>query len=359
MAKSRLYFFVLCPEKRRMSCSQLQGFLDACTLRELIQLHCDGARSSSLISEFFVDRVTGRLFRKFPCEVKKNPLAAKTLKRKRQRGHSGIADLYSEKCDHDLEIEPAQLDAGAAVALISLIRCGGWIGEATIGSLQDSEIPFSPKEILFRHLLITVLLEKRLIVPSFNSPKHAFRLPPNKNPGWDPEAVYWSVLLPDPPSFIQQLEHIVASSDWPNGWRDDCSRFWRQLAVAECWEFCAYSIAQRSLPMPGAAALTTLFNNLLRDFSVSQCYQLIWASASDATDFWVRKQAIAQHAANYFVGGCQRKADRYRAEGWAIKGFKRNFKLPRSQLSYVLHDVFLKHGEAGFSSPVSDLNTIS
>ena len=343
-----------------MSYSQLQGFLDASTLHELIQLHCDGEHRSSLISEFFVDRVTGRLFRQFPSETKKLPQAARTFKKKRERDHRPIAKLYSGNWgEHDLETEPAQLDAGAAIALISLIRCGGWIGEATIGSLQDSEIPFSPREILFRHLLITVLLEKRLIAPSINSPKHAFRLPPNKNPGWDPEAVYWSVLLPDPPSFIQQLERLVASSDWPSGWRDDCSKLWQQLAVAECWEFCAYSIAQRNLPMPGAAALTTLFNNLLRDFSVSQCFQLIWASASDATDFWVRKQAIAQHAANYFIGSCQRKADRYRAEGWAIKGFRRNFQLPRSQLSYVLHDVFLKHGEAGFSSAVSDLNTIS
>ena len=343
-----------------MSFSQLQGSLDARTLHELIKLHCDEGHASPLVSEFYVDHVTGKLFRHFPSEAREISQSANSLSKKRWRDHRAISSLYSREWgNHKPEIEPAQLGAGAAVALISLIRCGGWIGDATIGYLQESEIPLAPKEILFRHLLITVLLENRLIAPSVGSPKHAFRLPPNKNPGWDPEAVYWSVLLPDPPSYIQQLERLVASSDWPTGWRDDCSKLWQQLAVAECWEFCAYSIAQRNLPMPGAAALTTLFNNLLRDFSVSQCFQLIWASASDATDFWVRKQAIAQHAANYFIGSCQRKADRYRAEGWAIKGFRRNFQLPRSQLSYVLHDVFLKHGEAGFSSAVSDLNTIS
>ncbi len=338
-----------------MLSSQLQGQLDANTLHELIQLHCAGENAAPHISAFYVDRVTGRLFRHFPSEVREIPQGAKVMTKKPRRDRRATETLCAgEWGNHDLEIEPAQLEAGTAVALISLIRCGGWIGDTTIGSLQNSEIPLTPKEILFRHLLINVLLEKRLIIPSVNSPKHAFRLSPNTNPGWDPEAVHWSVLLPDPSSFVQKLERLVASTDWPSRWCDDCFKLWQQLAVAECWEFCAYSIAQRNLPMPGPAALTTLFNNLLRDFSVSQCYQLIWASASDTTDFWVRKQAIAQHAANYFVGSCQRRADRYRAEGWSVKGFKRNYQLPRSQISYVLHDVFLKHSEAGFSSALTD-----
>lgn len=337
-----------------MLSSQLRGLIDANTLHELIQLHNGEKNAAPLMSEFYVDHVTGRLFCHFPSEIGGIPHGAKAMTKKRRRDHRTTATFCAgEWGNHDLEIEPTQLTAAVAIALISLIRCGGWIGEATIGSLQNSEIPFAPKEIFFRHLLINVLLEKRLIAPSVDSPKHAFRLSPNKNPGWDTEAVHWSVLLPDPQSFIQQLEGVVASTDWPREWCDGCAKLWQQLAVAECWEFCAYCVAQRNLPMPGAAALTALFNNLLRDLSVSQCYQLIWASASDATDFWVRKQAIAQHAANYFIGSCQRKADRYRAEGWTIKGFNRNYQLPRSQISFVLHDVFLKHGDAGFSSAVT------
>jgi hypothetical protein len=158
---------------------------------------------------------------------------------------------------------------------------------------------------------------------------------------------------------MNELEEVIASSVWPQDWHSECVEFWHTLAAAECWEFCEYSLGSRNLPMPGATALSALIENLLRDFSVSQCYQLIWASAGNTTDYRVRKGISAPHAANHFIGACQRSADRSRAEGWTIKGFRRNFQLGRSQISHVLHDVFLKHGEAGFfSCPNSAISTI-
>lgn len=48
------------------------------------------------------------------------------------------------------------------------------------------------------------------------------------------------------------------------------------------------------------------------------------------------------------IGECQRWADRARAENWEVKPFKRNFNLPRSSISHVFFDVFLKIGEDGF-----------
>ncbi len=40
---------------------------------------------------------------------------------------------------------------------------------------------------------------------------------------------------------------------------------------------------------------------------------------------------------------------RAKAENWEVKPFKRNFDLPRSSISHVFFDVFLKIGEAGFT----------
>ncbi len=268
---------------------------------------------------------------------------------KLQRDIRAIGD-FCKSCwtYYELDIEPQQLTAETAIALLSLIRCNGWINETTIGPFKNATIPFVPMDFQFRLGLINNLLKDGLIAPSPASPPPAFQHSSCGEVSWDADAVHWQLLFRDAPTFISQLERLVASSDWPKGWRDGCFILWRQLAAAECMEFCAYSVAQRGLPMPGDTALSMLTDNLLQDFSVAQCYQLIWGSASDATDFRVRKGVNAKHAANYMIGVCQRRADRSRTEGWSVKGFKRNFQLPRSQLSHVLHDVFLKHGESGF-----------
>ena len=160
---------------------------------------------------------------------------------------------------------------------------------------------------------------------------------------------HWVLRMPDGVRFVQALEIYVAAEDWPNDWGEECCQIWRELAFAECWEFCVYSLHQRNLPIPGATALTTLIENLLRDFSVSQFYQFLWACAGDAVDYRARKGVTAPHASNYMIASCQRRADRARAEGWKIKGFRRNFELSRTQISYVLHDMFFKHGENGFT----------
>ena len=115
----------------------------------------------------------------------------------------------------------------------------------------------------------------------------------------------------------------------------------------------AFCDAQFDLPMPGGTALNALIDNQLRDFSVSQCCQLLWTATEKATDYRVRKVTTARHASKYLIDICQLLADRTRAEGWEIKGFAREFQLPRSQVSHVLHDVFLRHGEVGFSGPIN------
>lgn len=38
-----------------------------------------------------------------------------------------------------------------------------------------------------------------------------------------------------------------------------------------------------------------------------------------------------------------------------MKPFARNFDLPRTQLSYILYDVFLRLGDAGFTDHIPDI----
>ncbi|PLK46974.1 hypothetical protein [Uliginosibacterium sp. TH139] len=276
-------------------------------------------------------------------------LRKQLAKEKPERDRAAIANFCQNNWSYEPKVvEPEELSSDAAVALLSLIRSGGWLNESCIGAIKSACIPFVPKEFTVAQHLLSTLLSDGLIAPAPSSPSGAFVLSDSEVIAWDWQIAQWQLLIPEAPDFVRRLEILIADDSWHNDRTEPLRALWKRLAVSECWEYCAYSVAQRSLPMPGTTALTTLFDNLLRDHSVSQCYQLIWNAAGRAVDFMVRSRVSPKHAANAIIGNCQRYADHARAEGWNIRGFHRNFDLPRSQLSHVLHDVVFKHGGVGF-----------
>lgn len=380
------------------SSSPTLAHLTSTQIHSLINRYYSGEKIANLIAEYDIDCSASELCRQFPpeyvernCPVCNAPLIkprvsrtsssgsrhaaircslcshqetercicpscrkirAQKVEAQRQRERNAITTFCNENWSYSLtQIEPEQLSAEAAIALLSLIRCGGWLNESTIDAITPNVVPFVPNEISIAQHLLGVLFDNSLIAPALNSRPSSFQLVADKKVRFDWQTVYWSLLIPEAPNFVEKLEMLAASDSWPKDWNEGAHTLWKMLAMAECKEFCMHAVAQRKLPMPGETALTTLLDNLLRNFSVSQCYQLIWNAAGRAVDYMVREKIRAQHAANALIGSCQRYADRARSEGWNLKGFQRNFDLPRSQLSYVLHDVFLKHGECGFTVP--------
>jgi len=247
-------------------------------------------------------------------------------------------------------LEPEHLKAESAIALLTLVRCGGWIDETTIGALSGAAVLYAPKSMIDR-LVTDHLILPGFIAPEMTSSLHAFQVVDGAVVSWSIEAVRWRLLFDMPVRFIERLEAVI-TKDYPEDWKYGAEQLWRQLAVGECVEFSAFCLQQRRLPLPGALATQQLFDNLLRTYSVSQCFQIIWTGAREVADFLVRKQPNRQHASNYFIGACQRWADRALAEKWSVKGFRRNYDLPRSELSHVLHDVFFRHGELGFAGMI-------
>jgi hypothetical protein len=247
-------------------------------------------------------------------------------------------------------LEPEHLKAESAIALLTLVRCGGWIDETTIGALSRAVVPYAPKSMIDR-LITANLIIPGFIAPATTSSLHAFQVVDGGVVRWSVQDVRWRLLFEMPTCFIERLEMLM-TKQYPEDWKYGAERLWRQLAIGECMEFSEYCLQQRRLPLPRALATQRLFDNLLRTYSVSQCFQIIWTGAREVADFLVRKQPNRQHASNYFVGACQRWADRALAEKWNVKGFRRNYDLPRSELSHVLHDVFFRHGELGFSGTI-------
>ena len=373
--------------------------LDSASIQMLMSRYYSGERVQSLITEFNLGCGLGEVWRLFPpstvpdqrCPACNGQLVVRKVSRSRLSLNNEPAQCIT--CNHMMTpscrcahcnneraatfsreatkvraavdrfslkhkalatspLEPEQLSAESAIALLTLVRCGGWIDDSTIGPLSGSSVLYAP-EIMIDTLITANLTIPGFVAPSPTSSLDAFRIDEDSIVGWSIQDVSWHLLLEMPVRFIERLEALMKEMKWPDDWKCGAEHLWRQLAVGECIEFAAYCLKQRRLHLPGALAMKQLFTNLLQTYSVSQCFQIIWVGAREVTDFLVRKQPNRQHASNYFIGACQRWADRAIAEKWNVKGFRRNYDLPRSQLSHVLHDVFLCHGEVGFTGAIS------
>lgn len=252
------------------------------------------------------------------------------------------------------------LDLRTAVALLTLARTCLVVDEAdgdesspscmTLESLANATIPLAPRGDLASFLLGELSAQGLIAISDLSSPD-AFTFEEGELRSYYPSRVRWLLTVEDPDRLLAEISLLAEDADqWPSHWSMGVKDLWLEIALGECKEFFRHSAEQRRLPETGEKSTETMLKSLLQHFSVAQCYLIIWSCAQRAADFLVRNRCNTKHAANFMIGECQRWADRARAENWEVKPFKRNFNLPRSAISHVFFDVFLKIGEAGFDA---------
>jgi hypothetical protein len=165
-----------------------------------------------------------------------------------------------------------------------------------------------------------------------------------------------SVKMSDKPSSLfQELEQSFIHSDWPVNWQQEVLVTWKQMALWDCLEYLDFTLSEHRLEFTSGEKTLEMFNHLLEQYSVSQIYSFIWRASKDAAAFYVRERVTKQHAANTVVGTIQRMAENSEAEGWQVKGYRRDFQLPQSLMSEVLYNAVLKIGSAGFETKPMEL----
>jgi hypothetical protein len=298
---------------------------------------------------------------KFPCRCKR---CAEEKRRNEQILRDTETDKIFTFCKAtwpDSFHKPAakELSLRTAVALLALARTCLFVEDETsygylppylaLESLAEASTPFAPQGDLDYRLLGELLAQRLIAISELSSP-HAFRFEHGELRAYYPSKVRWVMTSADPELLLAEISHLAEATEWPSHWSTDIKDLWLEIALAECMEYFRHSAEERGLPEAGEKSTEIMLKSFLQHFSVAQCYRIIWAGAQRAADFLVRKGCTRKHAANYMIGECQRWADRARAENWEFKPFKRNFNLPRSSISHVFFDVFLKIGEAGFDS---------
>lgn len=375
-------------------------------IQALIARYYNNEKTHALLREYQIACIPSRLYSLFPPEALDDqkcpycdiPMVRKRLSRSSRTyrqpdpscaacGHHGNAgycrcencvaekvileEMFREEASKKIrafcqQARPASLhqpaakdlDLRTAVALLALARTclfldvetkdGSAPSHVVLEAIADATIPFAPQGDLANRLL-NDLMAQGLIGISELSAADAFTFENGELRGYYLSKVRWSLTVEDPELLLGEISLLAEDpAEWPNHWSRVVKDQWFEIALEECREYLQHAVKERGLREPGEKSIETMLKDLLQYFSVAQCYRIIWAGAQRAADFLVRKRCTRQHAVNYMIGECQRWADRARVENWEVKRFKRNFNLPRSSISHVFFDRFLKIGEDGF-----------
>lgn len=176
-----------------------------------------------------------------------------------------------------------------------------------------------------------------------------------------PSEVQWEFLSPfsiqEKKAYIAELEKIIASGSWPEDWRNESNKLWHSIALHECLEYLTYLLESRhfSITETGEKTIATL-ETMLKSYSVAQIFNLSWQSIKDIVDFLKQKGIPHSQAPNVLTSALLRKADRFLAKGWIVNDSRRDFNCAQSVVSTTLFNVFLKLGDAAFTTRVPKIN---
>ena len=156
-------------------------------------------------------------------------------------------------------------------------------------------------------------------------------------------------------AYLRSLEDMAKSS-WKPSWLDSSNEEWRLISKHECLEYFQFLLSQRGYELDEIGEKThAVFDSLLADYSVAQIFSLTWQAVRDTTDYIVKNNLPKYHGKNIFIGAVQRKADKFRAEGWEARNARRDFECPQTVVSATFFNLFLQLGNAAFETVVPRL----
>ena len=135
--------------------------------------------------------------------------------------------------------------------------------------------------------------------------------------------------------------------------RNEAYLLWNDIAIAECIQYLQYQLNKVNFTSnytPGIKTYKT-FEIILKDFSVSQIYGIIWKAVAEATRLQAEKGLNKKHAANIVIGNCERYAERAKINGWNLANYNRIPDLPQTILSEFFFNKVLQIGDLGFRTP--------
>jgi hypothetical protein len=264
--------------------------------------------------------------------------------------YQAVQEVVNAKIEDD-PLDILDMSLRDAIYLLSLIRYAASEDLSHIKPFESLNGQLTPTHELDLEVL-TGLHTRGAICVHPGSAAQSLIFENGKYTRFYPEKVFW--LLPLAPgksvaTFVAELEQEIQGGvvKWDDDWASQLDELVRTVALHECLLYLRLQLEERDLPFNPGEKTRTVLQDALRRFSIGQVFNLIWAGAAGASDFYVRHMGSRTHAANTVPGAIQRRADRAIAEGWDLKPYTRHRDGPASMVSQVLFVTALALPEGG------------
>jgi hypothetical protein len=286
---------------------------------------------------------------------------AEELDRIRVRELQRTADRLRREAP-DYASRPDLLPFADATYLVALFRAGGSDDMAYVVPHHAFSSTLSPSTRMDREILDHLYREETIAIHPGSRPE-SVEFSAGKFTSFYPLKVHWLLPLPEeapsPSKCVENIETLIRARDeWPPWWQQEAEELHRRIALEECLEYLRVCLEEHGFDAEPTVKLTVAVRSLLARFSIGQAHNFIWRAAKDAAAFYVRERTSRAHAVNVVPFNLQRSAERAWIEGWAVKGFRRDRRVPESTVSHVLFTMALGLPDGGFSAvpptPVAD-----
>ena len=262
---------------------------------------------------------------------------------------------YQEKRQSGLDL--SHFSFSDAVYFISLIRVGMSEDLEFIYPRESYENPLSPTSESDLEILRQLYRNNHICIHPGSRPDTLELNEDDLNSfKFYPLQVHWLLPLSEDQKtqdVIQLVETALRSKDgWSEEWNDQSALLRREIALQESFQYLKFVLQEHGFDFSIGEKTTQIIKSLLSDFSVAQIYNLCWRAAKDAAAYFMRESISKKQAANIVPGSIQRMAERALSEGWEIKPYGRNFKVPQTMASEVLYNMALQIGDAGYNAVI-------
>lgn len=209
-------------------------------------------------------------------------------------------------------------------------------------------------------ILVTSLASKGIIVPHWDSDPSAFIDPENFPHTYFNEYVIFRLNLE---AFDDNYSNMIQRLLYPSVeqfFSDStfCIEMWNKISLNESIEYLIYSLEKVGFDFNPGKKTIQVFEHLLRHYSVSQIYCIIYGAIAKSTKLYQEKKLSKSRAANTVITFCESHGEIAISKGWKISKYRRNYDLPESLLSRIFFTSILNIANLGFHKkpPLAPLN---
>lgn len=196
-----------------------------------------------------------------------------------------------------------------------------------------------------RKNLYSRLIKSGAITVNSESQLDAFDLDARSFPRkYDKEKVSYKLNLISPDSSKSILE-TLKKADFPYDIEgNEILELWQEIAIGECITYLQYRLDKIGFPFSPGEKTHLVFKQLLKNFSVSQIYYIIWCKVNDASRWYLEGGVSKQHAANSVIGACLHYGENAAIYERELPQYRRPADCPRSILTLFFYNKILNLG---------------